>query len=151
LIVNEKNVDRGEEMRRNGDEDEGLVGLAFVSRVADGLPSSVFLRLARQSWSFNTRMGLTGELVLDRGRFVQVIEGSCSTVQALAARILADPRHDTIEIRAFGPLAARRHAGWTLVGFDFEPPLDAPLSAPGLVVRPPSRLVAAAVQGAGSF
>jgi hypothetical protein len=138
-------------MQRYGDDDEDLVELAFVSRVADGLPSSVFLRLARQSWSFNTRMGLTGELVLDGGRFVQVLEGSCTTVQALAARILADRRHEAIEILAFGRLAARRHAGWTLVGFDFEPPLDAPLPAPGLVVPSPSRLVAAAVQGAGSF
>jgi hypothetical protein len=145
LIVNENNVNRGEEMRRYGDGDEDLVELAFVSRVAEGLPSSVFLRLARQSWSFNTRMGLTGELVLDRGRFVQVVEGGCATVQALAARILADRRHEAIEVRAFGRIEARRHAGWTLVGFDFEPPLEAPLPATGLVV-PPSRLGAAALQ-----
>jgi hypothetical protein len=138
-------------MRRYGDEDEDLVELAFVSRVADGLPSSVFLRLARQSWSFNTRMGLTGELVLDGGRFAQVVEGGCAAVQALAARILADRRHEAIEIQAFGRIAARRHAGWTLVGFDFEPPLTALPPAPSLAVPPPSRLVTAAVQGAGSF
>ena len=138
-------------MRRYGEVDEDLVELAFVSRVADGLPGSVFLRLARQSWSFNTRMGLTGELVLDGGRFAQVVEGGCATVQALAARILADRRHEAIEIRAFGRLADRRHAGWTLAGFGFEPPLDALPPAPGLALPPPSRLVAAAVQGAGSF
>ena len=147
--MTQNDVDSGDKMY--GDEDEDLVELAFVSRVADGLPSAVFLRLARQSWSFNTRKGLTGELVLGEGRFAQIVEGGCATVQALAARILADRRHEAIEIRAFSRIATRRHAGWTLVGFDFEPPLAAPLPAPGLVVPPPSRLVTAAATGVGSF
>ena len=133
-----------------GDDDEDLVELAFVSRVAEGLPSSVFLRLARQSWSFNTRMGLTGSLVLEGGRFAQVVEGGCATVQALAARILADRRHDAIEVTAFGRLAARRHAGWTLIGFDFEPPAVAPQPPPCLPFVPPSRLAALAAQGTAS-
>ena len=132
-------------MRRHDDEDEDLVELAFVSRVAEGLPSSVFLRLARQSWSFNTRTGLTGELVLYGGRFAQVIEGGCATVQALAARILADRRHEAIEVTAFGRLAARRHAGWRLVGFEFEPPVVALQPPPSLLFVPPSRLAAVTV------
>ena len=52
------------------------------------------LRLARQSWSFNSKMGLTGTLRLVDGEFSEVIEGPCEVVQPLAARILgaADDR-----------------------------------------------------------
>ena len=75
---------------------QDLVEFAFESQVADDLTPASFARLARQSWSSNVRAGLTGELRLQDGRFVQVVEGRCADVLRLAARILADP-------------AARRH------------------------------------------
>ena len=74
------------------------------------------LRLARQCWTWNTRMGITGELCLKGDRFIQVIEGRCRIVQPLAARILTDPRHGLIRIDRFGRLAARRFGGWSLRG-----------------------------------
>ncbi len=95
-----------------------LVEFSFVSKVAAGLPAASLLRLARQSWSFNRRMGLTGELRLLGDGFAEEIEGPCEVVQALAARILADERHGSIRISAFRRLAARRHSGWSTSGFD---------------------------------
>jgi Sensors of blue-light using FAD len=97
-----------------------LVEFAFVSRVSPALPPAAVLRIACQSWSFNTRMHLTGELRFAGGRFEQVVEGRCSVVLPLAARILADPRHTAISITAFRPLAGRRFAHWTLAGFDLD-------------------------------
>ena len=35
----------------------------------------------------------------------------------MAARIIADPRHGSISIRSFRPIARRRHATWSLAGF----------------------------------
>jgi hypothetical protein len=96
-----------------------LIEFAFESQVADDLTAACFARLARQSWSFNIRAGLTGELRLQDRRFVQVIEGGCAEVLPLAARILADPRHAAIRITALRSLAARRFAAWTVSGFDF--------------------------------
>ena len=104
-------------MHRPGAQDS-LVEFAFVSRPSPDLPAAAFLRIACQSWSFNTRSGLTGTLRFADGRFEQVIEGRCAVVLPLAARILGDPRHTAISIAAFRPLAARRFADWTVAGFD---------------------------------
>jgi hypothetical protein len=98
-----------------------LVELSFESEVvADGLPPAALSRLARQCWSFNTRMRVTGELEYCDGRFRAVLEGACAIVQPLAARIFCDRRHGLIRIVAFRPLAARRHQRWALTGFDLE-------------------------------
>lgn len=102
-----------------------LVVFSFVSKVRPDLPASTLLRLARQSWSYNLKMGLTGELSFRDGTFAEEIEGPWEIVQPLAARILADDRHGAINIRAFRRLAARRHVGWTTTGFDLaRTPVD---------------------------
>ncbi|MFT3974387.1 MAG: BLUF domain-containing protein [Amaricoccus sp.] len=95
-----------------------LVEFSFISKVASGVPTSALLRLARQSWSFNLRMGLTGTLRLIGDTFSEEIEGPCEVVQPLAARILADDRHGAIRISAFRRLDCRRHASWSTSGFD---------------------------------
>jgi hypothetical protein len=99
-------------------ESGDLIEFAFESQVADDLTSDGFARLVRQSWSFNVRTGLTGELRLQDGRFVQILEGRCATILELAARILSDHRHGGIRILAFRALPVRRFAAWTVSGFD---------------------------------
>ena len=92
---------------RDGDRKDSIE-FAFESQVADDLTAASFAPLVRQSWSFNLRAGLTGELRLQDRRFVQVIEGRCAEVLPLAARILADPRHAAIRI---SPSARWRRGG----------------------------------------
>ena len=119
--------------------DSDLVELSFESEVAaGGLPPAALCRLARQSWSFNTRMGLTGGLEHWEGRFRATIEGACAIVQPLAARIFCDRRHGLIRIVAFRPLATRQHQGWLLSGFDLGDTLFGhdERSAPNLTVLP---------------
>jgi hypothetical protein len=94
-----------------------LVEFSFESVAAAELPPAVFLRLARQASAFNMRTGLTGRLRLQGGRFVQTVEGRCDLVLSLAARILADPRHEAIRTTAFRAIAARRFADWGVSGF----------------------------------
>ena len=98
-----------------------LVEFSFTSRATGELPPAARLRIVRQAWHFNTRLGLTGELRFEHGCFRQVIEGSFEVILPLASRILTDPRHDDIAVRAFRSIAARRFATWTAVGFE---PLD---------------------------
>jgi len=71
------------------------------------------LKVARQN---NQRLGVTGALILygEKGRFAQVLEGPEDTVKNLLARIKADPRHDSIEIREAGPVAARLFSRWAM-------------------------------------
>jgi hypothetical protein len=98
----------------------GLVEFCFESTATAGLPSAVFLRLARHSSLYNIGTGLTGRLAFDSRRFTATIEGPCDAVLPLAARILADPRHGHIRTTAFQTLAARRHLAWSVEGFDLD-------------------------------
>jgi hypothetical protein len=97
-----------------------LVEFSFESKAVANLPEAVLLRLARRSSAFNTRMGLTGRLALRDGRFHQSLEGRIDMLLPVAARILADPRHESIRTLAFRAVAARRFSGWEVEGFGFE-------------------------------
>ena len=104
-------------MRRAG-LNRDLVEFSFESRAAGDLAPTGASRLARQTWSSNLRAGLTGELRLEDGHFFQVVEGPCAEVLKLAARILTDTRHSAIRVLALRALPERRHATWTVTGFD---------------------------------
>ena len=77
-----------------------LVGLSLESTAAPGLPAAVFQRLAACTLEINPRLGLTGELRLEDGRFALVLEGRGDLLLPLAARILADRRHARIRVAA---------------------------------------------------
>jgi hypothetical protein len=102
----------------SGDRD--LVEFSFESKAVGNLPNAVMLRLARRSSAYNTRMGLTGQLVLSEGRFTQSLEGPADTLLSLAARILADPRHEAIRTIAFRAIESRRFSQWRIEGFDID-------------------------------
>jgi hypothetical protein len=97
-----------------------LAGLSLDSSVAAGLPLAALQRLARHTLLVNPRLGLTGELRVERGRFALTLEGRADLLLPLAARILADPRHQAIRIAAFEAIAARAFVSWSVAGFDLE-------------------------------
>lgn len=68
----------------------------------------------------NPRLGLTGALTLERGWFMQVLEGPRSAVSAMLARITRDPRHTNLVIVDFREIAARRHADWAMCYIDAD-------------------------------
>ena len=101
-----------------GGSDPALVELSFVSRLADGLPVAAMLRIERQVQQFNRQHGITGQMRVSGRTIRQVIEGSCSVVMPLAARILTDHRHEAISVLAFRPIEARRFRDWSATGLD---------------------------------
>ncbi|MFO1142793.1 MAG: BLUF domain-containing protein [Amaricoccus sp.] len=104
-------------MRGQADLQE-LIEFAFESRAADGVPLAALLRMAAECRRYNIQSSLTGELRLSGESFRYVAEGSCQTLLPLVARILADPRHGSIRITAFGRIGQRRFDSWTNIGFD---------------------------------
>lgn len=102
------------------DGSQPLIVFSCGSTVAADLPPVALRRLAQMSWTFNARMGVTGLLRVIDGRFEQVIEGPAEVILRLAARILADPRHEAITIGQFHQCATRRFSGWTAEGFGLE-------------------------------
>lgn len=120
-----------------------LLELSLES-VASPMPAAALLRLARRTAAFNACMGLTGRLRLDGRRFVQTVEGPAEIVLSLAGSILADPRHASIRLTAFGAIAERRFDDWKDEGFPAIADAAAGGNLHALPMRPDRRRAASA-------
>lgn len=78
----------------------------------------------RVSVTNNRREGITGCLALPDGKFVQVIEGIRSKVDALVDRIRADVRHRNLTVLGEWPIQNRLFTGWAMARPDPTPLKD---------------------------
>lgn len=77
-------------------EQPDLVSLLHVSRVN------------------NVRDGVTGLLLFNDGRFLQMLEGPVGAVREGMSRIAADPRHRDLDILLERDIAQREFPDWTM-------------------------------------
>ncbi len=75
-----------------------LVRLVYCSRIDDKLTTAGVADLARKAAERNKADYVTGVLFYGSGAFLQVLEGPRSRVNALYARLLADPRHRDLQL-----------------------------------------------------
>lgn len=68
----------------------------------------------------NAEMNITGVLIIDRGRFLQVLEGAREVVSSLLLRIAADPRHGNMRLADFTEVSERRYHTWSMGYVDTE-------------------------------
>lgn len=80
-----------------------LVCFLYLSRLADDRGFEIFRPIVDASRRNNPSLGITGALVFDGERFCQFLEGPRDKVEALAARIQADPRHGQFRVLHSGP------------------------------------------------
>lgn len=71
-------------------------------------------RLLTQSRMRNSRLGITGALLFNEGRFVQVLEGEQKPVLDVLKDILQDPRHTDIEVLPARVVPQRIFARWSM-------------------------------------
>ncbi len=64
----------------------------------------------------NKRLGVTGVLIHTPERFLQVLEGTEDTVQALYEKIEKDPRHGGSVMRYCEPVSTRYFGDWNMAG-----------------------------------
>ena len=69
----------------------------------------------------NDRDGLTGILAAHRDRYIQVIEGTSSTLDSLVRRLQKDPRHRALKIISREPIETRRFDGWSMASARITP------------------------------
>ena len=87
-------------------------------------------RLFSAARSHNKRRQITGALLLLGDCFVQTLEGDEDEVQALLARIEADPRHDSLEVLETGLVDGRVFGRWSMAKVaDQQDEPDLPLIA----------------------
>ena len=106
--------------------------LVYRSRnvIPDGERRAELGRLFSAARSHNKRQNITGALLLLDDCFVQTLEGDEDQVQALLARIEADPRHDALEVLETGLVDRRVFARWSMAKVaDEQDEPDIPLIA----------------------
>ncbi|MBO9648266.1 MAG: BLUF domain-containing protein [Variovorax sp.] len=81
----------------------------YISLLATDQSTTVVGQIATLARARNLRDGITGLLVFDGMRFCQHFEGPPGAVQALLARLEADPRHMALRVLYDGALAQRRY------------------------------------------
>lgn len=85
------------------------ISTATAGGVAVDLPA--ILESARRR---NRADGITGLLLFNGARFLQLLEGEEDKVRAAYARISADPRHGGIALLGTGMAGGRAFAGWDM-------------------------------------
>ena len=89
--------------------------LIYQSTVSDKfLPNTEIKSLVERSSANNRALGITGLLLLSGDHFLQVLEGPADAVNALFARIMADPRHRDIRLLTFEPTSEIYFDDWNM-------------------------------------
>lgn len=107
--------------------------LIYVSEIAPAATidlaetmRSILLRATR----LNLRDDITGFLLCDGTRFVQVLEGPPAELEACFGRISRDPRHRALRVRLRRDVSHRRFPRWSMCGLTLSAREDALLTTP---------------------
>jgi len=91
-----------------------LVRLLYASRAAAPVQAEDLAAILRQCRAHNPPHGISGVLCCADGLFLQVLEGGRSAVNRLYGRIVADPRHEDVELLGYQQIGERHFAGWAM-------------------------------------
>jgi hypothetical protein len=91
-----------------------MIQTAYVSVAAKSMSQEALLSLLQQCLANNEASGVTGMLLYGNDTFLQVLEGSESSVDEVIAKIRQDPRHTQIQILYRRPLAERQYNDWSM-------------------------------------
>jgi hypothetical protein len=91
-----------------------MISLVYTSVASSPFSDGDLAELLMNSRANNRRRDLTGFLMHEQGRFVQVLEGPEDVVDERYAIIAADPRHADVEVVQRETIAERRFPQWTM-------------------------------------
>lgn len=91
-----------------------LIHLIYNSAATRPFSSGELEQLLFHSRNKNASVGITGMLLYSEGSFFQVLEGPEDAVEALAATIADDPRHQRMTSIIKEPIARRSFSEWTM-------------------------------------
>ncbi|GAA1643034.1 BLUF domain-containing protein [Microbacterium flavum] len=91
-----------------------LVCVVYCSTATRAFSGAELAGLLTVSRANNEAQDITGLLLYRDREFIQILEGQRDAVDALMAKISADPRHEDVRVLLREPLHARRFAAWTM-------------------------------------
>jgi hypothetical protein len=89
--------------------------LAYVSEVTPIFGPDDVRKIGERSMVRNRELDITGILVIDQGKILQILEGDRKTVEDLFSEISKDPRHGSIRQVAGSQQEGRGLSCWSLV------------------------------------
>ena len=91
-----------------------LTRLLYVSKPVGPITTYVTASLLENSRVSNKKLEITGVLCQGTGIYMQVLEGERSAINALYSRIIADTRHQQVELLSFEEVDQRRYGQWSM-------------------------------------
>ena len=99
-----------------------LLRLTYASIIATGFDGhQEFAAIAEHARTANAATCIGGVLAFDGLQFLQILEGDAATVEALFARIVADPRHYGVVCLRRTRIVTRHFPAW---GMRRQPAID---------------------------
>jgi hypothetical protein len=91
-----------------------LKTLTYTSRARLDLTDPDLDAIHQTARHLNALDGVTGLLLFDGSRFLQIIEGSEAAIDNLVERLRRDPRHSAFEVRDERHVERRSFADWSM-------------------------------------
>jgi hypothetical protein len=88
--------------------------LAYVSTASTALGGQELSEILAVSRENNEKVAITGALLYQDGKFLQILEGEEAPVRELYRRIAEDPRHHASTIVFQGAIQEREFPGWSM-------------------------------------
>ena len=91
-----------------------LKSLTYTSRAQLDLSDADLLEIHESARHFNILNGVTGLLIFDGGRFLQIVEGAEEAVDELVERLRRDRRHSAFEVSDERYVSQRSFPDWAM-------------------------------------
>ena len=91
-----------------------LKTVTYTSLARLDLTSADLAAIRETARRLNALDGITGVLIFNGTRFLQIIEGAASAIDDLVDRLRADPRHSAFEIRDERTASERAFPDWSM-------------------------------------
>ena len=91
-----------------------LTRLLYVSKPVGPITTFVTSSILEVCSVNNKKAEITGVLCQGSGIYMQVIEGQRSVISALFSKIIADKRHNTVELLSVEEIQKRQYGQWSM-------------------------------------
>ena len=91
-----------------------LTRLLYVSKPVGPITTYVTSSILEVCRVNNKKAEITGVLCQGSGIYMQVIEGQRSVISALFSKIIADKRHNTVELLSVEEIQKRQYGQWSM-------------------------------------
>jgi len=91
-----------------------MICMVYISSAKLGLTYGEILNIVGDARTNNEKNDVTGLLLFNSGNFMQLVEGTESTVDALYKKIEKDRRHTDVKLLLREPITHRNFSDWTM-------------------------------------